>query len=641
MRGLFNLIGKRGLSLPASFILIVLFTVSFAFQAKAGIDFIDGFESGTYTPTWTAGPGAYTRAVTSSTAALGTYSYTQTGGTFAHFDGISTTFPNITPTYIGFYVRTNYLTLAGEGTAYFVIGGAGMTNGTIFFLFAEGEIRVYYGLAYESAGPYAVNTWYHIEFKNINWAAKTFDFYVDGTLIAASIPFWEDATSFTQIHLYNFTNSQAWYDAIVLADTGTNKAAYIRGASAPWGSTSNETAMDLAFPDGWDDLRMADGPDPFLSDSGYNTIFMEGSDLTALKLDAFLTANRTAIENWVSDGGRLLLNAAPNEGGNINFGFSGVTLYYSGTTTTRVNDVTASDINHPVFNGPNIPITDTFSGSKFAHAYLTGGGLTPIIIGAPGDLNEGAVVLGEKAYGSGRVLMGGMTTDNWHDPQPEAANLRANILRYVRGDIIINPGFETADFSGWIESTTGGGWLGIMSGMTTPNTGHPFSAPTEGTYAAVYDPAFIGNGILYQNIYVPRGYTSVSFSADIYVENKAIDYYDGSGFDSGVTNQKARFDIIDPTFPIDDIGAGVLANLFITNAGDGNSISPIKINMDLTPYAGQTVRVRLGVVATVGPLLVGLDNIQITVQSSDDGGGDGGSDGGGSGGGCFISTISY
>ena len=37
-------------------------------------------------------------------------------------------------------------------------------------------------------------------------------------------------------------------------------------------------------------------------------------------VETFLTANLPAISNWVSLGGSLLLNAAPNEGDGMNFG---------------------------------------------------------------------------------------------------------------------------------------------------------------------------------------------------------------------------------------------------------------------------------------------------------------------------------
>jgi hypothetical protein len=44
-------------------------------------------------------------------------------------------------------------------------------------------------------------------------------------------------------------------------------------------------------------------------------------------------------------------------------------------------------------------------------------------------------VLAEKTHGRGHVLFGGMTMDNFHSPQPEAAHLRANILAYTSGGL--------------------------------------------------------------------------------------------------------------------------------------------------------------------------------------------------------------
>lgn len=212
--------------------------------------------------------------------------------------------------------------------------------------------------------------------------------------------------------------------------------AYIRGATPPWGESTNEAAMDAVFgAGGWDDLRMADGPAPFLPGSGHTFIFLEGSDGTALELDAYLIANRAAIEAFVSAGGHLLLNSAPNQGGNIDFGFGGVTLI-DGDNPAAV--VAANPI-HPVFIGPYTPVVTAYTGSSFGHATVSGGGLSPIIIGAVGDPSAGLTVLGEKVFGSGLVLLGGMTTDNFHNPQPEAANLRANIIAHAATGAVAPP----------------------------------------------------------------------------------------------------------------------------------------------------------------------------------------------------------
>ncbi len=213
-----------------------------------------------------------------------------------------------------------------------------------------------------------------------------------------------------------------------------NDVAYIRGATPPWGVSANEAAMDQAFGAGnWADLRMADGAGPFQVDSGFRFIFLEGGDVTANELNTYLQTHRAQIENFVSAGGALLLNAAPNQGGNIDFGFGGVELIYPAFS----NNVVAADPNHPVFLEPE-PVATAFSGSFFGHAIL-GNGLNPILIGAPGDDQAGEIVLGEMTFGNGRVLLGGMTTHNFHAPGADAATLRANIIVHAADGAEVTP----------------------------------------------------------------------------------------------------------------------------------------------------------------------------------------------------------
>lgn len=206
---------------------------------------------------------------------------------------------------------------------------------------------------------------------------------------------------------------------------GDAKVAYIRGATPPWSQTTNETAMSRVFgPYGWSDLRMANGAGPFAVGTGddYRFIFLEGSDTSALELAAYLAANGAAIDAWVNAGGRLFLNSAPNQGGNINFGF-GATLI-NGSPSPSVE---ATNPAHPVFVGPFGAVPANLTGSYFAHATVTDPGLTKIVQRAADDV----MVLGDKVVGSGRVMLGGMTTTNFHSPAVGAANLRANILCYT------------------------------------------------------------------------------------------------------------------------------------------------------------------------------------------------------------------
>jgi hypothetical protein len=135
-------------------------------------------------------------------------------------------------------------------------------------------------------------------------------------------------------------------------------------------------------------------------------------------MEAFLNGNVTAMQNWVSDGGSLFLNAAPNEGDGMSFGFGVNPVYPSGSSTA-----TAVDPLHPIFQGPFGPVATSYTGSSFGHAVDLNGATTAIMVN-----ESNGSVLAEKDYGLGHVIFGGLATDNFHSPQPQTANLTANIL---------------------------------------------------------------------------------------------------------------------------------------------------------------------------------------------------------------------
>ncbi|MFV2067560.1 MAG: hypothetical protein ACC645_11325, partial [Pirellulales bacterium] len=201
------------------------------------------------------------------------------------------------------------------------------------------------------------------------------------------------------------------------------RAAYVRSATGrPWGAIANEAAMDQAFgPANWDDLRFETVVPANLFTNEYSLVFMEGSDFTANEMEAFVAANQVLIEDFVSRGGVVFMNAAPNEGDGMELGFDGVDLVYPDFSDTA----SAADPAHPIFVGPFSPITTSYTGTFFSHASLRDDDLLPLMFG-----DQGEPVLAELNWGFGLALFGGMTTNNWHSPQPEASNLRANILAY-------------------------------------------------------------------------------------------------------------------------------------------------------------------------------------------------------------------
>jgi hypothetical protein len=213
------------------------------------------------------------------------------------------------------------------------------------------------------------------------------------------------------------------------ADDDLHRVYYLRSnAAPPWDVTNNEKDMDDVF--GTNDWRNRTYETATLSrlfSPSTKFIFMEGGDNNAIVFQNFLSANSSAIASWVSQGGRLFLNAAPNQGGSINMGF-GVTLNIDPDNyTTGSDNGFAVDVNHPIFADHLQPVGTTFSGGDaFSHGYLTGNGLSPIL-----QDDQGRPVLVEFRYGNGLVLVGGMTMDIFQSPWPNTHNLRTNTIWYA------------------------------------------------------------------------------------------------------------------------------------------------------------------------------------------------------------------
>jgi hypothetical protein len=222
--------------------------------------------------------------------------------------------------------------------------------------------------------------------------------------------------------------------SVVLPVSSEAAVAYMRSTvGSPWSTTTNETAMNTVFGIGvWDDLRYETANANSVFTAANSFIYMEGGDSNADELEAFLTVNLSLIQTWVSNGGSLFLNAAPNEGDGMYFGF-GVTCNYPALSNTGVAVTPA----HAIFQGPYGATGSSFSGTSFSHATVSGA-LTPLITGTAGT------ILGEADYGYGHVLFGGMTTTNFQSPQPAATALRENIIAYGASQAMSVPEPATA-----------------------------------------------------------------------------------------------------------------------------------------------------------------------------------------------------
>lgn len=196
------------------------------------------------------------------------------------------------------------------------------------------------------------------------------------------------------------------------------------GPGEPWDTTTNLESMDRAFGSGnW--TRTVFGGTDASALAGYSFVFVDGGDGNSVGFTDFMNGNRTGLENWVASGGHLFLNAATWTGGSLDLGF-GVTLTFHESATG-----TAVDPAHPIFQGPNT-VGTTYSGNWFAHNFITGEGLDPIMMGTQG------IVLASRTWGDGFVMFGAQTTPNFHDGI-DPVGLLANELVFASGGMVPVP----------------------------------------------------------------------------------------------------------------------------------------------------------------------------------------------------------
>lgn len=194
----------------------------------------------------------------------------------------------------------------------------------------------------------------------------------------------------------------------------------------PWGygGTIDAAANDVFGAGNWSHYGYSGLNAATLFSASNSFIYLEGGDGTDTNFYNFLNGNRTAMENWVASGGRLIVNAATWSFATLNLGF-GVTSTQDYNSSSAYGY--AVDGTHALFSdrGYGNPGT-AWTGNYFSHNQLTGAGLESLIV-------DGAArtILASLQYGSGFVLFGGLTTNNFHDPDPQATYLTRNILDYA------------------------------------------------------------------------------------------------------------------------------------------------------------------------------------------------------------------
>jgi|GEM_PF-2524257 len=179
--------------------------------------FFDGFETGTYSPTWTLNSGIMSWSVSTSNPASGSYRLQASGGSSTHLNGLSTSFSAQTPGSVSWWIYPT----GNVSTSYVVLGNSSVSaNNCISFCYWQGSggnIRFVSSSNFDY--PCTPDQWYHIEMRNINFAAHTFDIYINGNLQQTGFPFRSNTQNdLSVIHLYNYNNGTGIWDNITVGN---------------------------------------------------------------------------------------------------------------------------------------------------------------------------------------------------------------------------------------------------------------------------------------------------------------------------------------------------------------------------------------------------------------------------------------
>ena len=208
-----------------------------------------------------------------------------------------------------------------------------------------------------------------------------------------------------------------------------NQYVYIRSnTDVPWGQSTNEDAMNnVPFPAGWTTMYYETVDPNVLLSSSTLFIFMEGGDSSFDSFQSFVTTNGDALAAWIQNGGKLLIMSAPNDPlspATVSLP-DNITLHSDAFYQSAATEAWGVNNGNQIFKNPNNIYYD-FTGNFFAHGYFTGSNVGSLMVS---NLSE--VVLGQDEIGSGLMVFGGMTTDNFQLPQPDAHLLLENIIYYT------------------------------------------------------------------------------------------------------------------------------------------------------------------------------------------------------------------
>jgi hypothetical protein len=199
----------------------------------------------------------------------------------------------------------------------------------------------------------------------------------------------------------------------------------------------------------------------------------------------------------------------------------------------------------------------------------------------------------------------------------------------ARAASVANGDFESGNLSGWqvYNSNSAGStsWF-AYSGPISPKLAKPIFAPPSGSWAALSDGKSVDTTILYQDVALEPSVaqtlsmTLYYFSYDpIVVPEPNTLKTDPGPFSIGQEvpkNQQMRVDVMRPSAAVESLDPGdILATVFASENGDQEQMPPTHFTTELTPFAGQTVRLRVAVAIQDNYFNGGVDAVSIDASS--------------------------
>jgi hypothetical protein len=189
----------------------------------------------------------------------------------------------------------------------------------------------------------------------------------------------------------------------------------------------------------------------------------------------------------------------------------------------------------------------------------------------------------------------------------------------INGSFEVNGGPASPVFVGWENYNQPGGdqnGFRVQTGTLSPPPGvFPVPPPPDGLFAAMTTQLGPGTHIISQVITLPPNGNGQLFFR-LFIGNRAGVFFSPPSLSFTVfPNQQFRMDVMDPAAPIDDVGAGVLLNVYQTRPGDPPvSDGYLTVTADLSAFNGRSVRLRFAEVDNQFFFNAGVDDVSVIAQ---------------------------